>query len=775
MSLRTIAIGIALLLPLIPAQTPPAITRGPYLQLGTPTSVVVRWRTDPAQTGRLWWGTSPTSLTNQIDTTPSGPLGIEHSAHVTGLQPGTRYYYAIGLPGFSSFSAAWLHNTVLAGGDQEHSFVTQPAVGDRQPFRAWVLGDSGTANADAAAVRDAFHDWSIGREPDLWLMLGDNAYVWGSDAEYQAAVFDMFPSTLRRSVLWPAFGNHDAGNAVPSTQTGVYFELFELPTMAEAGGMASGTEAYYSFDHGNVHFVCLDSQGSDRTAAGPMGTWLQADLQSTNQDWIVAFWHHPPYSKGSHNSDLEIELIEMRAELLPILEAHGVDLVLSGHSHGYERSMLLNGHYGYSTTFDPTTMAPDPGNGAITGTGGYQKPSIGPAANEGTVYVVNGASGSLSYAGLLDHPVMVANIRRMGSLVLDVNGLQMDLQYLGQDGAVEDSFTLTKGGVTPIRTRGAFIDGSAPWKFDDTGTDLGTAWRDPLYDDSTWLAGNPILGFGEPYISTPISFGPDPNNVHPTTYFRQDFMVDVDPMSITSLRLSVGYDDAYVAYLNGQEIARRNLPTGTVAFTSLALTAHEPTRYEAFDITYALPILQQGSNLIAIEVHQAAPTSDDLIFDAWLTWEGADVALDPACATGILGDVLTVNGSAGGIGRSINVTVGQDISIAIQPPPGLGPFADFALLCHLGSSTGLTPFPIAGGGALCFTPTLGAVNPSFFTLAASVPIPGTVFPSGPAPWNFVYQFGIPIPGLEVLIQPALTSVGSSLWKSGNAIRVISVL
>jgi 3',5'-cyclic AMP phosphodiesterase CpdA len=67
-----------------------------------------------------------------------------------------------------------------------------------------------------------------------------------------------------------------------------------------------------------------------------MLTWLQADLESTTQDWIIALWHHPPYTKGSHNSDTETELIEMRQNVLPILEAGGVDLVLTGHSHCYE-------------------------------------------------------------------------------------------------------------------------------------------------------------------------------------------------------------------------------------------------------------------------------------------------------------------------------------------------------------------------------------------------------------------------------------------------------
>ena len=81
-----------------------------------------------------------------------------------------------------------------------------------------------------------------------------------------------------------------------------------------------------------------------------MMTWLTNDLAANDKEWVIAFWHHPPYTKGSHDSDTEGRLIDMRENALPILESYGVDLVLSGHSHSYERSHLLDGHYGTSDT-----------------------------------------------------------------------------------------------------------------------------------------------------------------------------------------------------------------------------------------------------------------------------------------------------------------------------------------------------------------------------------------------------------------------------------------
>src|SRR4030095_10302026 len=80
--------------------------------------------------------------------------------------------------------------------------------------------------------------------------------------------------------------------------------------------------------------------------------WLKVDLEQARTgrtDWIVAFFHHPPYTKGTHDSDREMQLIEMRTHIMPILDSGGVDLVLTAHSHIYERSMLVDSAYATPT------------------------------------------------------------------------------------------------------------------------------------------------------------------------------------------------------------------------------------------------------------------------------------------------------------------------------------------------------------------------------------------------------------------------------------------
>jgi hypothetical protein len=411
------------------ASTNLQLTRGPYLQMGTPSSIVVRWRTSGPSDSQVRYGTDPSNL---IGTVNAAPLTTEHEVAVSGLSPNTRYYYSVGST-----------TQTLAGGNANYTFVTAPVTGAAVPTRVWVLGDSGTADANARAVRDSYYQFAGSTAPNLWLMLGDNAYEQGLDTEYQAAVFDMYPATLRQSVLWPTLGNHDGAAANSSTGTGPYYDMFTLPAAGQAGGLASGTEAYYSFDYGNIHFICLESFETNRAAGSPMMTWLQNDLASTAQRWTIAFWHHPPYSKGSHDSDVDTELREMRQNALPLLEAAGVDLVLSGHSHSYERSFLIDGHYGLSGTFT-ASMKKDGGSGREDGTGAYQKPTSGPAAHEGAVYAVAGSSGQIA-GGALNHPAMYVSFNLLGSMALDVVNNRLDAKFIDNTGAVRDYFTILKG------------------------------------------------------------------------------------------------------------------------------------------------------------------------------------------------------------------------------------------------------------------------------------------------------------------------------------------
>lgn len=351
--------------------------------------------------GRVHFGTDPAALDLTADERVAPAAPYDHAVALTGLLPATAYHYDVGGAG-----------RVLAA-SPDFRFTTPPPAGAGTPLRVWVLGDAGMANESQRQVRDAFRAWAASRGPDFVLQLGDNADYGGEDAEFQRAMFEVYQAGLCRMPLWSCLGNHDVLSIPETGRDYPYFLIYVFPTAAECGGCPSGSERYFSFDWGNAHFISLDSKLSDRSPTGPMAAWLRQDLAGSAATWIVACFHHPPYSKGAHDSDTEAAMVQMRANILPILETGGVDLVLSGHSHCYERSMLLDGHYGTSNPL-AAGMIVDGGDGRTTGTGAYRKPLTGPRGNHGAVYCVSGSAGQTS-GGTLNHPVHRVSLNTTGS------------------------------------------------------------------------------------------------------------------------------------------------------------------------------------------------------------------------------------------------------------------------------------------------------------------------------------------------------------------------
>ncbi len=401
---------------------PPAISRGPYLQMATAESMTVRWRTPMPSAAWVRYGTQPKQLNQRVGYDAGRK---NHRVVLQGLQADTTYYYEVHNE----------HGNLMPSADP-FFFTTAPAEGSADPFRVFVFGDSGTASRHAADVRDEVMKQHQDRAAAFWLMLGDNAYNNGTDDEYQRAVFDFYPTLLSHLPLWSTRGNHE-------TRPKIYYNIFDLPTDGESGGLASGTEAYYSFDWANVHFICLDSQGSNRATDSPMVQWLQQDLAQTDQEWIVAFWHHPPYTKGTHDSDNPEDsgrrMTDMREFVLPTLEAGGVDLVLAGHTHSYERSYMIGGHYGLSTELQPH-MILDGGSGDPAGDGPYLQHAGG---SQGAVYVVAGSSGS-GYKPKAHHPAMFRSLGDMGAVTMDFDPNQIHVTFVSRQGDTLDAFRLVR-------------------------------------------------------------------------------------------------------------------------------------------------------------------------------------------------------------------------------------------------------------------------------------------------------------------------------------------
>ncbi len=403
--------------------------RAPYLQMQSADGITIRWQSEASVVGVVRYGKSPQMLETRIK--ESGRNKV-HEIRLIDLEPDTRYWYAVG-------SA----DEIAYGGGEEHWFMTAPVSGAKRPVRIWVQGDAGRALPTTLAGKEAMLEW-VEEHPrpglpalDLWFTTGDNAYSYGRNSEFQKHLFEPYSDLLRTVPYWPAHGNHDS-------RRWAFYNIFTLPEKGEAGGVPSGDEHFFSFDYGQVHFVFLDSHATDRSPDGEMLNWLKQDLAVTNQPWLIAVFHHAPYSKGSHDSDDpgdgDGRMIEMRENVLPVLESAGVDLVLSGHSHVYERSWLAACHYGPSASLKPS-MFVDKGMGIETP---YRKPS-GLTPYSGAIYNVVGSS---AYAdnGPLDHPLMAVSKSELGSLLLDIEGDTLEGRFITPKGEVLDHYRIVKQG-----------------------------------------------------------------------------------------------------------------------------------------------------------------------------------------------------------------------------------------------------------------------------------------------------------------------------------------
>ncbi len=438
--------------------TTPTLTRGPYLQMGGESGINIRWRTDIATTTKANWGIAlgnlPNSVTDNILTT-------EHEITLTGLTADTKYFYSIGST----------NNELQAG--VNNYFQTLPLSSTNRKVNILALGDCGVPTTNQANVKNAFKSYVGNTTVDAMILLGDNAYSFGLDNEYTTGFFNPYKDDLLKYYkLYPAPGNHDYGNSQANSgvRNNAYYNSFTMPTNAQLGGVASNTEAYYSYDVGPVHLISLDSYGKENgnstrmyDTTGAQVTWLKADLEANTKPWVVVYFHHPPYTKTSHNSDTESELILIRENFVRILERYGVDLVLSGHSHGYERSYLLKNLYKAnagdantnesSFSFANNSATTSAQNALYDGTanscpytyniGRYQ---------HGTMYIVSGSAGQLggTTSGYPHNAMFYSNEQNGGSFYISADSNRLDAKFVSYTTTpsltpiVRDQFTIFK-------------------------------------------------------------------------------------------------------------------------------------------------------------------------------------------------------------------------------------------------------------------------------------------------------------------------------------------
>jgi calcineurin-like phosphoesterase family protein len=207
---------------------------------------------------------------------------------------------------------------LLAQNQQNASAVPFQMPLKPKSVRFAAIGDTGTGKREQYEVAEQM-ERSRQRFPfEFVVMLGDNVYGGETAADFKLKFEDPYKAMLDAGVkFYASLGNHDNPN-----------ERFYKP-------FNMGGKRYYSFKNANVAFFALDSNYMDPEQV----SWLQQQLSSSSSDWKICFFHHPLRSDGRfHGAD-----VDLRARIAPILESSGVNVVLSGHDHVYERIVPQHG------------------------------------------------------------------------------------------------------------------------------------------------------------------------------------------------------------------------------------------------------------------------------------------------------------------------------------------------------------------------------------------------------------------------------------------------
>jgi predicted phosphodiesterase len=289
--------------PPVPSPTPTplatpegAITRGPYLQSATSDTIIIVWETDSPMAGEVVYGRGGVYDQHAASTAE----GLRHEVLLSGLEAGTAYGYWITSNGYPISEPA--------------SFRTAPTDGD-VGFTFIAYGDTRTGDDIHRRIATSI----LTEMPDFAVHTGDLVTHGMYDSEWDN-FFEIEQTLLANVPLFPSPGNHDANDPR-------YFDAFVLP----------GNERWYAFDWGNARIICLQID-----AIVPFGKqseqvqWLETTLAANTQEWLIVVFHVPPYD-AVFEDDMAYAA---RVNLVPLFEQYGVDLVINGHSHNYQRSVV---------------------------------------------------------------------------------------------------------------------------------------------------------------------------------------------------------------------------------------------------------------------------------------------------------------------------------------------------------------------------------------------------------------------------------------------------
>lgn len=332
--------------------------RNPYLVRMTKSSAVIGWRCRPE--GEVHWGAGTTLANKVADDTASD----RHFVTLSGLSPNTSYTYEVDVEGEPLGKAA--------------TFTTPPASGSDVTFVAFA--DSGSGDIHQSRIAQVIK----GLPARFAILAGDIIYEKGADFEFDPRYFKPYQGIIDHFPFFPVPGNHD----MVTEQGGPFQTNFNFPQGV----------FYRDFFWGDVHVIGLDSNHVDDAK---QKEWLISALKAPAR-WKVVYFHHPAFSSGEYGGYPSVQ-----KNWVPLFEQYGVDLVINGHAHDYERTVPI----------------------------------------KGVTYIVTGGGGQSLYpVGKSDFTAFALSAHHLVSIKLTHD--QMELKAVDETGATIDTVTQTKSDAT---------------------------------------------------------------------------------------------------------------------------------------------------------------------------------------------------------------------------------------------------------------------------------------------------------------------------------------
>lgn len=326
-----------------------------------------------------------------------------------------------------------------------------------QAYRLVAFGDCAAGTEDQKKIAEQAQK----EDPDFVFIPGDIVYTRGRIAEYRQKFYPVYRPMLATTLFVAAVGNHDSGNRdlTPAPDELAYFYYWAQPlngpahssfadlkgpeeaqnAFRSAAGVNFPRMANFSFDYGNSHWLILDSNPYAEWTDPALRKWIADDLTSTRATWKFVGFHHP----GFNSSKVHYEDQWMRT-LSDVFEAQGVDVVIAGHVHNYQRT--------YPMTFRMTGTPQMPIK-EVAGEWKLDKAFDGnkDTTPKGVIYLITGAGGANLYdPEQSDNPsswkefTMKFNSKVHSFTVADIDGRTAKFRQISASGETIDSFTITK-------------------------------------------------------------------------------------------------------------------------------------------------------------------------------------------------------------------------------------------------------------------------------------------------------------------------------------------